>query len=96
MEEADIYSRFNFLLETDATYILDEALKMLQDEREYEKLSDSQRTPQVAANHRHQGASQLPSHFPSICQAACCRGMGMQDHVSRVKVCLSSLPKKRL
>ena len=67
VEEADIYSRFNFLLETDATYILDEALKMLQEVREYEKLPDSQRTRESDDAHSKKGAPLLLSCSPPPC-----------------------------
>ena len=52
VEEGAIYSRFNFFLETDATYSLDEALKLLQEEREYEILPPNQQRSQEVTEHR--------------------------------------------
>lgn len=42
----DLYSRFNYFLETDATHTLDEALKYLEEEREYKQLSHEEQQQQ--------------------------------------------------
>jgi len=56
VEELALYSRFNFFLESDATYTLDEALKELQEVRDYEKLPPGQQQTQEALqNHRQRG-----------------------------------------
>ena len=45
-QDEDLYSRFNFFLETDATHTLDEALKHLKEEREYKSLSQEEQQQQ--------------------------------------------------
>ena len=45
-QDDDLYSRFNYFLETDATHTLDEALKFLEEEREYKKLSHEEQQRQ--------------------------------------------------
>jgi hypothetical protein len=61
VKEHALYSRFNFFLESDATYTLDEALKELQDEREFEMLpTDQQRTPNNMEIRRSRGISPRP------------------------------------
>lgn len=69
----DLYSRFNYFLETDATLHLDDALKLLQEERDYQKLSDPEQQQQQALSARGQRGAALDvlhesssAAFPSI------------------------------
>ena len=55
----DLYSRFNYFLETDATLHLDDALKLLQEERDYQKLSDPEQQQQQALSSRGQRGAAL-------------------------------------
>ena len=66
VQDDDLYSRFNYFLETDATHTLDEALKYLEEEREYKKLSHEEQQQQAAMQgHMQRGeATRCPINFP--------------------------------
>ena len=54
--EGDLYSRFNYFLETDATLHLDDALKALQEIRDYQNLPEEQRQdPEHQREHERRG-----------------------------------------
>ena len=50
--DEDLYSRFNYFLETDATLHLDDALKLLQEERDFQQLSEAEQQRQQGQRSR--------------------------------------------
>lgn len=55
-KEEDLYSRFNYFLETDATLHLDDALKLLQEIKVFERLPPEQQTAEERqGEHERQG-----------------------------------------
>lgn len=66
-EDDALYSRFNYFLETDATHTLDEALRYLEEEREYRKLGrDEQQQQTNLQNHMQRGDSFFWGKFVTL------------------------------
>ncbi len=74
-QDDDLYSRFNYFLETDATHTLDEALKYLEEEREYKKLSQEEQQRQANL----QGHMQRGSPFSFMSTDVCKKPLGEMD-----------------